>query len=180
MALTSIGAIYATQSLLLQRIYIPHADDNEIAQQQVGVGETLINVPLATYEHGGAPAVQNLIGAPTFSGRCAVVAASAVIDHVIADPALYSDPRGQVIPSDISMIGDTWDGTAFHRAFIELDHTKGTIVAASTQPILSAAPTVNALNYLLTASVSPTAVIGASVPGVTARIVSRVAAKAAI
>ena len=73
MPITSVGAIYATASKLLQRVYIPHANDSEINQQHVGAGETLTTVPLATYRQGGPGAVQALIGTPTFSGRCVVV-----------------------------------------------------------------------------------------------------------
>jgi hypothetical protein len=35
MPITSVGAIYATRSKLLRRIYIPHADDAEIQAQYV-------------------------------------------------------------------------------------------------------------------------------------------------
>jgi hypothetical protein len=174
-----VGAIYATQSLLLQRIYVPTNSDSEIAQQYVAPGESIISVPLATFQQGGAAAIQALIGIPTFSGRCAVVNSSnVVIDHVIADPALYTDPRGQVIPSDQSMVGDTWNGTVFTRPYIELDHTTGLVVAISVQPILTAAPAVNALNYLVIGYVAPNAVIGGTLPIISAKIVARAAAQA--
>jgi hypothetical protein len=177
MAITSIGAIFATNSKLLQRIYIPHADDSEISQQPVASGETLIAVPLATFQSGSVPAVQAAIGAPTFSGRCAIVdATNKVIDHLTADPALYTDPRGQVIHHDHTNIGDTWDGTKFNRAYIELDHTTGLVVGTSIQPIDSVAPKVNAINIMANASMAPSAIIGASVPILTAKIVAAASA----
>jgi hypothetical protein len=148
MAVTSVGAIYATGSLLLQRVYIPHADDSEIAQQHVGQGETLVNIPLATYQQGGAQAVQSSIGAPSFSGRCAVVDTNSnlVIDLLQADPALYTDLRGPVVAHDHVMHGDTWTGTGavFTRRYVEINPNAATallaIVAVSVQNIDTAAP----------------------------------------
>lgn len=170
---SSVGAIYATASKLLQRIYIPSVSDAEIAQQFVAAGETLLNVPLATYQQGGIAAVQALVGTPTFSGRCAVVdGTNKVIDHIIADPLLYTDPRGQVIPHDHTIIGDAWNGSAFTRLFVELDHTTGLVVKSAVQPINTAAPQVNALNWLVIGSVAPTALPGQSVPLLTAKIVA--------
>jgi hypothetical protein len=119
MPITQVGAIYATGSRLLQRIYIPHADDSEIEQQHVASGETLRRVPLALFRDGGPPALQALIGAPMFSGRCALVhkTSKVVIDVIIADPALYADPDGHlVIADDQAIHGDVWTGTEFRRA----------------------------------------------------------------
>jgi hypothetical protein len=166
MPVTQVGAIYATVSKLLQRIYIPHADDSEINQQAIAAGETLLLVPIATYQSGGAPAVQALIGTPTFSGRCAVVhpTTKLVLSHIIADPAIYSDPSGNlIIAHDHSIVGDLWTGSVFTRLFVEVDHTTAKIVGTSTQNILTVAPTANALNWMLNASVAPNAITGTTI-----------------
>jgi hypothetical protein len=141
MAVTSVGAIYATVSLLLQRVYIPSADDSEISAQHIGAGETLALVPIATWQSGGPQAVQAAIGIPTFSGRCALVAAGTVVDHIIADPAFYSDPSGRlVIAHDTTCVGDTWTGTIFTRSFAEFVPATGIVVVISTQNIDTAVP----------------------------------------
>jgi hypothetical protein len=70
MALTQVGAIYATQTKLLQRIYIPHGDDSEIAQQHVHPMESLLLVPITVYEKGGVAAVQAAVGKSTTDGYC--------------------------------------------------------------------------------------------------------------
>lgn len=108
MAVTYVGAIYATASLLLQRVYIPHADDGEIGQQHVGRGETIIIVPIEAYRHGGAAALQALIGEPKHDGRCAVVDhTGTVVDVIIADPDIYSHPDGhRVIVHAQARVGD--------------------------------------------------------------------------
>src|SRR6266853_6248533 len=113
MAVTSVGAIYATQSKLLQRIYIPSSDDLEIQNQHLGVGETLQLIPIAIYQQGGESAVQAAVGIPEISGRCAVVnGANTCAAIIIADPAIYADPNGGlVVSSDQVAIGDSWDGT---------------------------------------------------------------------
>jgi hypothetical protein len=181
MALTSVGAIYATQSLLLQRTYIPHTDDSEINRQPIFAGETLLLVPLATYQQGGVSAVQALIGTPSITGNCVIVdpVSKLVVDRMIADVAIYNGGSGTmpdghlVVASDAAMVGDLWNGTIFTRAYLELDHTTGLVVATSTQNILTAAPTLNALNRLINASAAPGAIIGSSVY-LTARIVAGV------
>jgi hypothetical protein len=140
-AVTQVGAIYATASKLLQRIYIPDNDDSEIAQQHVGTGETLQQVPIATYQTGGPPAVQAAIGAPTFSGVCAVVDnTNTVSAKIIADPAIYADPAGNaVIAHDLAQVGDTWTGTQFMRRYVEVNPKAPTaltaIVAVSIWPV---------------------------------------------
>ena len=157
MAKTSVGAIYATGSLLLQRVYIPDFDDSEINQQFVGPGETLVQLPLVTYQTGGHPAMQTLIGTPTFSGVCAVVSsANVVIDRIIADPAIYTDPRGLTIASDLAMHGDTWTGTIFTRQFAEVSKATGLVVGISAQNIASPVPTT-AGNYMISMGGSVTA-----------------------
>ena len=145
MAVTKVGAIYATQSKLLQRVYVPHADDGEINQQHVGAGETRTTAPLATYQTGGPSAVQALIGTPTFSGRCVVIdGTNTVIDVVIADPTLYTDSRGTVVPNDLAIPGDLWTGSVFTRRYVEVNPLAATaltaIVAVSVQNIATAAP----------------------------------------
>jgi hypothetical protein len=141
MALTSVGAIYATGSLLLQRIYIPQLDDIEIDQQYVAAGETLVKLPLATFDEGQA-AVQAAIGTPSFSGRCAVVNSSnVVIALIVADPAIYTDPNGnQVIAHDQANIGDTWNGSVFENTFLEVSPTTAKVVAVTTHNIMSPTP----------------------------------------
>ena len=52
-----VGAIYATGSKLLQRIYVPDYDDGEIAQQYVGPGELLMLVPIETFRSGNHTAI---------------------------------------------------------------------------------------------------------------------------
>ncbi len=145
MPVTQVGAIYATTSKLLQRIYIPHADDSEINQQHVAAGETRTTVPAVTYQQGGAAAVQALIGTPTFSGRCVVVdGTNTVVDAVVADPALYTDSRGTVMAHDHAIPGDAWNGSIFTRRYVEINPLAPTaltaIVAVSVQNILTAAP----------------------------------------
>jgi|SRR6516162_866482 hypothetical protein len=102
MAITSIGAIYATKSRLLQRVYIPHDDDSEIEQQHRHPGETLLRVPIETYRSGGAPAVQALIGTPAHDGRCIVrhKITGEILDRIIADPDIYRHPEGHHVVLD--------------------------------------------------------------------------------
>jgi hypothetical protein len=149
MPVTQVGAFYATGSKLLQRIYIPDHADSEIDQQFIAAGETLLKVPIATYQTGGHPAVQALIGAPTFSGRCALVhkTTSLVLDVIVADPVLYADPNGHhVIPHNQAMAADLWTGTGsqFTRRYVEINPLAPTaltaIVAVSIQNIDTAAP----------------------------------------
>jgi hypothetical protein len=165
MPVTQVGAIYATGSKLLQRVYIPHADDSEIAQQHVGASETLLNVPIATYRTGGSAAVQALIGTPTFSGRCAVVDKNTnlVVDLLVADPAIYTDVRGPVVAHDHAMHGDTWTGIVFTRRYVEINPQAPSaltaIVAVSVQNIDTAAPATSG-NILM---VSTTLNIGSAI-----------------
>jgi hypothetical protein len=141
MPVTQVGAIYATVSKLLQRVYIPHADDSEIDQQHVGASESLLKVPIATYKTGGPPAVQAAVGTPTFSGACAVVDnTNTVISTIIADPTIYADPGGNtVMASDLAQVGDTWNGTQFMRRYVEVNPKAPTaltaIVAVSIWPV---------------------------------------------
>jgi hypothetical protein len=116
MPVTLVGAVYATDSKLLLRIYIPDDNDGEIDKQPLQAGETLLRVPLAAYRTGGAAAVQALIGPATFSGRCAVVdTTNKVINCIIADPTLYSLPDLKIIAHDSVEVGDKWDGKNFIR-----------------------------------------------------------------
>jgi len=156
MALTSVGAFYATVSKLLQRVYIPHGDDSEIAQQPITAGESLLLVPLATYQQGGAPAVQALIGTPSITGFCAIVDPNSrlVIDHFIADTAIYNGgsgkrPDGNLIAAEAigSMVGDTWDGTNFSRPYAEVSSSNGQVVSISTKTVPAVAATSG--NYLV-------------------------------
>jgi hypothetical protein len=176
MPITSVGAIYATNSKLLQRIYVPHGDDSEIAQQFVAAGETLVSVPLAIYQSGGVLAVQSAIGTPTFSGRCVVVNnANSVIDAILADPAIYSDPRGQVIPSDFAMVNDHWTGTTFTRVLAQVSLTTGNIVSIGPQAISNA--TAASGNILMV--VGPSALLGQNVIG-TAKLAGLATATAVV
>jgi hypothetical protein len=148
MAVTQIGAIYATGSKLLQRVYVPSVNDSEIDAQHIGAGETLTHVPLATYQAGGSVAVQAALGAPSISGRCAVVDnTNMVVDHIIADLAVFgaTDPQGRLlVASDRSAVGDAWNGTNFMRRYVEINPHAPTalssIVAVSIQNIDTAAP----------------------------------------
>jgi len=155
-------------SKLLQRVYIPGADDSEIAQQHVGAGETMLSVPVATYQTGGAPAVQAVIGAPTFSGRCAVVDKNSnlVVSAIIADPALYSDPGGNLVMAhDLATTGDTWTGSQFMRRYVEVNPKAPTaltaIVAVSTVPVGVTPTPVTAGNIMIA---SPTMNVGSVLP----------------
>jgi hypothetical protein len=173
MPVTQVGAIFATASKLLQRVYIPHADDSEIPLQHVGAGETLLNVPIATYRTGGAAAVQSVIGTPTFSGRCVVVDKNTnlVTNAIIADPAIYADPSGNtVMAHDVALPGDLWTGTQFTRRYVEITPANGTVISVSTQPIMSAKP-VTATNFLVS---SPTLNTG----NIVANLIGKVAAVA--
>jgi hypothetical protein len=102
MPVTKVGAIYATNSKLLQRIYIPHADDSEIAQQYVHPSESLIAIAIDVYRTGGAVAIQSIIGAPAHNGMCLVIHRDTgeVIDRIIADPEIYRHPEGHRIELD--------------------------------------------------------------------------------
>jgi len=165
MALTSVGAFYATVSKLLQRVFIPSVDDSEIVAQPIAAGETLGIYPLSTFQAGGPPAIQALIGAPTFSGRCAVVdGTNTVIDAIIADPVLYSDSRGACIASDKATTGDKWTGSYFTRIFAEYDSTRN-IVAVGPYKIENQVP-VNAGNKLIAVPVGGAvwATVGGKVP----------------
>jgi hypothetical protein len=105
-----VGAIHATKSLLLQRVYIPSFSDDEIDAQWVGPGETLLRLPLDGYVHGGAAYAQAMIGPAAITGRCAVIDANnVVVDLLMADPDIYCHPSGQrVVSSDDLNIGDVW------------------------------------------------------------------------
>jgi hypothetical protein len=127
--------------------------------------------PIATYRTGGPSAVQAAIGTPTFSGRCAVCdGTNTVIDHIIADPALYTDRRGAVRASDKTMLGDWWNGSGFQRRFAEVSYVNGQItrlVATSitTPPVpITSGNYIASLTYNTTAQVSqvilPTSKIG--------------------
>ena len=166
--MTSIGVIFAGQSKLVQRIYIPSLDDSEIAQQFVGPGEQLTTMALSVYQIGGADAVQVAIGAPTFSGRCAVVnPQNIVVDVIIADPALYADSRGTVIPHDAAKNGDIWDGTNFSRSYTEFNKTTAVIAAISNKVINNPVP-ANAISNKLMVT-PPNALPGGIAPYNTAK-----------
>ncbi len=169
MPVTNVGAIYATQSKLLQRVYVPHADDSEIAQQHVAAGETLLNVPIATYLTGGQSAVQAAIGVPTFSGRCAVVdGTNTVVDAITADPVLYVDPRGTVVANDFAILGDTWNGSVFIRRYVEINPKAPTaltaIVAVSLVPVGTVPTPITAGNIMMA---STTLNVGGILPAAT-------------
>jgi len=173
MALTSVGAFYATVSKLLQRVFIPSVDDSEIVAQPIAGGETLGIYPLATFQAGGPAAIQALIGAPTFSGRCVVVdGTNTVIDSVIADPVLYSDPRGACIASDRATNGDKWTGSYFTRLFAEYDSSRN-IVAVGPYKVDNPIA-VNAGNKLIVVPVGGAAwaKVGGKVPTKSAVIVT--------
>jgi hypothetical protein len=146
---TQVGAVYATGSKLLLRVYIPHGDDREIDQQPLGVGESLLRVPLTAYRTGGASAVQALIGPATFSGRCAVVdATNTVVNCIIADPALYTWPDSKIIAHDLVHVGDKWNGNNFVRNFAEVSWQTGKVISIISQNIDTAKP-VTPGNYLI-------------------------------
>jgi hypothetical protein len=181
MALTSVGAFYASQSLLLQRIYIPDADDSEINLQPLFPGETVLLVPIETYRTGGPAAIQALVGKPhvtgnglsNASGRCAVVdkASGLVVDNIIADPALYADPSGGlVIPHDQTCVGDAWTGATFTRQFAEISLATSKYVNITTQNIDTAAP--QTAGNILQAIVpdEPPVVVGAVAPKFTVTV----------
>jgi hypothetical protein len=140
---TQVGAIYATGSKLLQRVYIPSVSNAEIAQQFIATGESLMIVPITTWRTGGEIAVQAAIGTPTFSGRSVVIdKANVVTDAIVADPALYTDPRGIVTAHDFAGVGDTWTGSVFTRRYLEINphapNVLSSIVGVSVQDIRTA------------------------------------------
>lgn len=165
MPVTRVGVIYATVSKLLREIHVPHEDDSELDQyyktRVLVDGESFASVPVDVYAAGGAQAVQAAVGAPTFSGRCAVVADGVVVDHVVADPALYVSQSGSVVPSDLSEVGDNWDGKVFTRNFAEIDRVTGRVVAQSAQDISAHAPSVDPGNYLVSMPPDEFMVVGA-------------------
>jgi hypothetical protein len=159
MALTSVGAIYGTQSNHLQRIYIPDNDDSEINNQYVGPGESVMLVPISVYQNGGPDAVQAAVGPydTTVAGRCAIVSNTTlkVIDHIIADTNIYNGATGlnpdgnHVVRHDNTAIGDAWLSTInFTRRYAEITPANGSVVAVSTQNINNAAP-ANGQNLLV-------------------------------
>ncbi len=170
MPVTQVGAIYATVSKLLQRIYVPDADDSEIAQQHVGAGETLQTVPVSTYRTGGPIAVQAAVGTPTFSGRCAVVdGTNTATSTIVADPALYIDASGNSVrPSDIAIVGDVWDGTQFTRRYVEVNPKAPTalsaIVAVTVWPV-GVTPVPVTLGNIMIASTTMN--VGGALPAAT-------------
>jgi hypothetical protein len=118
MTVKHAGAIYATKSKLLLRIYVPDESDDEINRQHVGPGETLVRVPIEVFRSGDHRVVQAHIGEPAHSGVCAVVHKDTgrVIDRIVADPDLYRHPDGHhVIQSDEAEHDDRWDGQRFLR-----------------------------------------------------------------
>lgn len=168
MSITNVGAIYATVSKLLQRVYVPSLSDAEISQQYVADGETLQNVSLAVFQKGGLVAVQAAIGVPSISGRCAIIDGTNVcIDVIIADPAIYADPNGnQLILSDLAAVGDTWVAAAsqFQRRYAEYDTSTRVVNNISMQNIAN--PVVKTVGDALTAS--DTLQVGQVVPSATA------------
>ena len=163
MPVTLVAAFYATGSLLLQRIYIPHNDDAEIRSQPIGAGESMQTFPTSLYRQQGPAGIQAAIGTPTFSGRCAVVdAGNAVIDIILADPALFTDPRGQLIASDNCLLGDLWNGTNFGRIIGEVDHVSGNYVSVGRRNINNLVPLQDPKNFLL--SNPANAVVGQPAP----------------
>jgi len=98
---TKVGAIYATRSKLLQRVYIPD-NDSEIAQQHLHPGETLLEVEIEVYRKGGAEAVQALIGAPSHNGVCRVLhkETGELLDRIMADPDVYRHPDGHRVENE--------------------------------------------------------------------------------
>lgn len=98
---SKVGAIYSVRSKLLQRIYVPDAEDDEIDRQYIGAGEALMMVPLDIYRTGGAVALQSLIGEPTSDGYCAVIdkESGEIIERVIWDIELHGNkhPDGHLI-----------------------------------------------------------------------------------
>jgi hypothetical protein len=99
MSITSVGAIFAMGSKLLQRIYIPSADDSEIDGQFVGDGESLLWVPIAVYREGGPTAVQAFVGEPAHNGLCHVIdrVTGDILQTIIADPDIYEHPDGHKV-----------------------------------------------------------------------------------
>jgi hypothetical protein len=159
-AITKVGVFYAIGTKLVQRIYIPTTNDSEIDQQFILPGEAVLKVPIETYRSGGPVAMQAVVGAPTFSGRCVVVdkITHQVTAVITADPVLFpADPSGNaVIASDNAIIGDTWDGTNFTRRYVEINPHAATalsaVVAVSMQNINTAAP-ATAGNILMASNV---------------------------
>jgi hypothetical protein len=160
MAVLHVGAIYATKSLLLQRVYIPDHDVGEIFRQHVGPGESLMLVPINIYRIGGALAVQATIGVPAHSGRCAVVHSQTgeVVDMIIACPDVCQQLNGHsVIQTDIAVQGDMWDGKDFTRMHAHVDAKTGLIITMHRAPIGRALP-APAEHFLL--EVAPDAKVG--------------------
>lgn len=95
---SAIGAIYATKSKLLLRMHIPDRDA-ELDHVHVGPGESMMRVPIEVFRSGNHLVVQNFIGKPTISGLCDVIhkETGEVIDRIVADPELYSDPDGHFV-----------------------------------------------------------------------------------
>jgi hypothetical protein len=111
-----VGAVYATRSKLLLRVYIPDHWLDDINDHPIAQGETLMRVPYDLHFHGGAKFLQSIIGIAAHSGRCALVHKDTkkVINVIVADPDLYHHPDGHLtIQDDYANIGHIWDGNKF-------------------------------------------------------------------
>jgi len=97
-SVAAIGAVYATKSKLLLRMHIPD-HDGELDQVHIGPGESMMRVPIEVFRSGNHLVVQDFIGKPTISGVCEVIhkETGEVINRIVADPELYSDPDGHYV-----------------------------------------------------------------------------------
>ena len=60
--------------------------------------------------------------------------------HILADPAIYADPAGNmIVQSDVSNEGDVWNGATFTRNLASVSITTGLVVSVGPQVVGAAA-----------------------------------------
>jgi hypothetical protein len=108
----SIGIVYGEQSGIVRHIIIP---DNDAGLRNVVLqpGEAIVAVDRLKFKKGSPDtndaiaAVEEVRGKPSDDPRCVVVdAKGVVVDVLLADPLIDSDPKGSLVRDATAVIGD--------------------------------------------------------------------------
>lgn len=118
MAATRYG-ILASIAQRRRRVLIKYDSDSE-ARVQPRSGEVYLEQTVADYnQRGPDAAVLDHFAAAPLSDRCAVVAAGAVVQLVLADPLIDVHPLGQLVQAPAANIGDTYSNGIFTPATVQ-------------------------------------------------------------
>lgn len=110
MAATQVGLVYSTRQKIVRRVIVPDSDAALDLPGWIGAGETLIRMPLQTYQAMGSPAdrdawLASQIGPPVGTDRVVILdGRNDVVAITRADALLAADVAGLNLPKGYSLL----------------------------------------------------------------------------